>query len=163
MGEARNKVLFLLDRLLFHVEFLLTFLGLVLIFFLVFVGYSRYFLKMATPYEDEFSLLIHLWMINMGMSLVIRHGDHVSTSIFYDKILLHRRFGRLYKVLVELVKVSFLAIMLWYLYQTFPLLTRGVTEYLRWPFAAYYSAIAAGLLSMTIRYLIRLASIFLAR
>lgn len=156
-------MLFLLDRFLFYIEFPLTFLGLVLILFLVFVGYARYFLKMATPYEDEFSLLIHLWMINLGMSLVVKYGDHVSTPIFYDRIVLHKRFGKLYKVLVESTKVGFLVIMLWYLYQTFPLLTRGVTEYLRWPFAIYYSAIVVGLLSMVIRYVIRLVNILTVR
>lgn len=147
-----NKLVSFFDKVLLSIEFPTSFLGLILIVFLVYVGIARYFFRIATPYEEEFSLLIHLWMVNLGMSLVIRQGDHVATKILYDRIVTTGRLGRVYRLFVEVLKISFLALMLWFLYQTFPLLTRGVTEYMRWPFAAYYSAIVVGLAFMLIRY-----------
>ncbi|MEM2005758.1 MAG: TRAP transporter small permease subunit [Zestosphaera sp.] len=154
MPKTVGKILSFLDKIIFLFEFPATLLGLVLIVFLVYVGVARYFFQMATPYEDEFSLLIHLWMVNLGMSLVVRQGDHVTTKILYDRIVTRGKVGRAYSVFVELVKIAFIILMLWFLYQTFPLLTRGVTEYMRWPFAAYYSALVVGFTFMLIRYVL---------
>lgn len=154
-----NKLISFFDKVLLSIEFPTSFLGLLLIVFLVYVGIARYFFQTATPYEEEFSLLIHLWTVNLGMSLVIRQGDHVATKILYDRVATIGRVGRVYRLFVELLKISFLALMLWFLYQTFPLLTRGVTEYMRWPFATYYSAIIVGLTFMLIRYTLGVVSI----
>lgn len=159
MRKTINKLIAFFDKVLFAVELPTSFLGLVLILFLVYVGIARYFLRIATPYEEEFSLLVHLWTVNLGMSLVIRQGDHVATKILYDRIVARGRVGKVYKVFVEILKILFIALMLWFLYQTFPLLTRGVTEYMRWPFAAYYSAIAVGLTFMLVRYIMTVLSI----
>lgn len=159
MRNTINKLTAFFDKALFLVELPTSFLGLLLIFFLVYVGIARYFLRIATPYEEEFSLLIHLWAVNLGKSLVIRQGDHVTTKILYDRIATRGRVGKVYKVLVELLKILFIALMLWFLYQTFPLLTRGVSEYMRWPFAAYYSAIVVGLTFMLVRYVMMALSV----
>ncbi|MEM2307584.1 MAG: TRAP transporter small permease subunit [Sulfolobales archaeon] len=159
MRTTVSKLIPFFDRVLLSVEFSTSFLGLLLIVFLVYVGIARYFFQTATPYEEEFSLLIHLWMVNLGMSLVIRQGDHVATKILYDRVATLRRIGRVYRLFVELLKISFIVLMLWFLYQTFPLLTRAVTEYMRWPFAAYYSAIVAGLMFMLVRYILQAMSI----
>lgn len=159
MPKSMGKILSFIDKILFLLEFPATLLGLVLIVFLVYVGVARYFLQMATPYEEEFSLLIHLWMVNLGMSLVVRQGDHVATKILYERIVMRGRTGKAYSVFVELVKIAFIVLMLWFLYQTFPLLTRGVTEYMRWPFAAYYSALVAGFAFMLARYILVAANL----
>lgn len=159
MRTTVSKLIYFFDRALLSIELPTSFLGLLLIVFLVYAGIARYFLRMPTPYEEELSLLIHLWMVNLGMSLVIRQGDHVATKILYDKIVTHKRIGRVYRLFVELLKISFIILMLWFLYQTFPLLTRGVTEYMRWPFAAYYSAIVVGLTFMLVRYALQVLSI----
>lgn len=159
MPKSMGKTLSFIDKTLFLFEFPATLLGLVLIVFLVYVGIARYFLQMATPYEEEFSLLIHLWMVNLGMSLVVRSGDHVSTKILYDRIVIRGGVGKAYGVFVDLVKIVFIVLMLWFLYQTFPLLTRGVTEYMRWPFAAYYSALVVGFVFMFVRYVLDIANL----
>jgi len=152
----KGRILQFFDRIFYSVEITATIIGMFIIPFLVFVGISRYFLKQATPYEEELTLLLHIWLVNLGFSLVLRYGDHAVVTIFYDKLVKRERFGKAYQSFIILINLAFIAIVMWYFYQTFPLLTRGVTEYMRWPFIWYYSALVVGFVFMAVRYLMKI-------
>jgi len=156
----KNKIFYILDKALLALESAVVAAGIFLPLSLVYYGFSRYVLKVGTPYEEELTLLVHLWVIALGFSLTLKYGDHAATTIFYGKIANRGKLGKAYEAAVYSINIAFLAIMLWYLYQTLPLLTRGVTEYMRWPFAIYYSAIVVGIVFMMIRYILKLFNVF---
>jgi len=158
---TKNKIFSILDKALLAIESAIVVAGIFLPLSLVYYGFSRYVLQVATPYEEELTLLVHLWVIALGFSLTLRYGDHTATTIFYDKIVNRGKLGKAYQAIVYSINIAFLVIMLWYLYQTFPLLTRGVTEYMRWPFAIYYSAIVVGIIFVMIRYILKLLNVFI--
>ncbi|MEM0059734.1 MAG: TRAP transporter small permease [Desulfurococcaceae archaeon] len=155
MSKTR-RALGVFDKVLGFIEEPFTYLGIILVLMLVGVAFSRYFLKYPTPFEEEVSLLLNLWMVCLGMSIVLRTGDHINTPILYDKIVARKRIGRIYRVLIYLVSIGFSALMLYFIYLKFPILTKGRTEYMRFPYAVYYSGLIIAFSFMILRYTIKI-------
>lgn len=149
-----KKTLVLVDKVLGYIEEAFSYLGLILVLMLVAVAFSRYFLRIPTPFEEEISLLLNLWTICLGMSIVLRTGDHINTPIIYDKAV--AKIGRGYRVLIYLISATFLALMIYFLYLRFPIITRGVTEYVRLPYATFYYALIVAFSFMLLRYMMKI-------
>ena len=145
-----RSVLRVLDRLMAAIENAVAIAtGIIIVSVLVYSALVRYVLKGSFPEAQELAWISYTWMVFVGSSIAIRHGDHPLVS------LIRGRRGALYNSLLYLSCVAFIAAVLYAVAVTPRILLEQVTSVMGLKMWYFYLGLIVGMTFMAVRYVVR--------
>ncbi len=128
--------------------------GVTIISVLVYGAIIRYILKGSFPEAQELTWISYTWMVFIGSSIAVRHGDHPLVS------LIRSRRGALYNALLYLLCVAFIAAVLYAAAITPRILLEQVTSVMRLRMWYFYLGLFVGMSFMLVRYITKVLRLF---
>lgn len=135
MRKLSDRIEQLLDKLLLC-------LFAVMVAAIVWQVFARYALARPTIWSEELARYLMIWVTMLGSAYVIRHGDHVTVTVFVD--LLPRRLALAVAWLRDALVVGLMGFLAWYGYEFAVLGGRRVSSGLALPMTYAYVAIPLG-------------------
>ena len=114
--------------------------------------FTRYVLNSSFAWTEEIARYLLISVTFIGGGIAVRKNSHIHVELLY--VLLPKAAGRILATLVDIVRIGFLAFLLWSGIRIYTVMQTQYMTVIEVPMSALYAVVLAGLVIMLGRSLV---------